>query len=114
MFTINKNYIHTKPSDVLEKFRIKAHLRSYLKDPISIDGTLLSEAALLLKKLPYNDYDPAESIVTEMVLEAYRSGHIKQRNLTDAGYKLIRHSKFRGHNQLFSMRTFSDQILRNC
>jgi len=108
MFNLN-----TKQNDVLEKFRIKAHLRSYIKDPIIIDESLLSEAILQLKKLPYEDKDPTESVAIELVLEAYRLGFFKYRDLTDAGYKLVSHSKYRGHHQLTNNRIFNDQTLRN-
>jgi len=109
MFNANK-----KQNDVLEKFRIKAHLRSYVKDPIVIDESLLSEAVQQLKKLPYEDKDPTQSVVADLVLEAYRLGYFKYRDLTETGYKLVRQSKFRGHHQLSNKRIFNDQIPRNC
>jgi len=109
MFNANK-----KQSDVLEKFRIKAHLRSYVKDPIVIDESLLTQAVQQLKKLPYDDKDPTESVAIELVLEAYRLGYFKYRNLTDTGYKLVRHSKYRGHHQLSNNRVSNDQTPRNC
>ncbi len=109
MFNPNK-----KENDVLEKFRIKAHLRSYVKDPIIIDESLLSEAVQKLKKLPHDDKDPTESIASELVLEAYRFGYFKYRDLTETGYELVRNSKYRGHHHLTNNRIFNDQTLRNC
>ena len=109
MFNLNKNQ-----NDVLEIFRIKAHLRRYVKDPIIIDESLLSEAVQKLKKLPYEDKDPTESIAIDLVMEAYRFGYFKYRDLTDAGYDLVSNSKYRGLHQLSNNRIFNDQTLRNC
>ncbi len=86
---------YKKQSDVLEKFRIHAHLRSYVKEPIIIDETLLQEAVAKLKKLPYEYKDPTDSVATELVLDAYRLGYFKYKDLTDTGYKLVRHGKHR-------------------
>jgi len=109
MFNANK-----KQNDVLEKFRIKAHLRSYVKDPIIIDESLLTEAVQQLKMLPNEDTDPTQAVAIELVLEAYRLGYFKHRDLTDTGYELVSHSKYRGHNQLSNNRIFNEQTLRNC
>lgn len=102
-----------KQNNILEKFRIKAHLRSFVKDPIIVQETLLSEAAQQLKKLPYEDRDPSGIVATELVLEAYRLGYFKYKDLTDTGCKLVSQSKFRGHHQLPDNRTFNAQIPRN-
>lgn len=88
MFNPNK-----KQNDVLEKFRIKAHLRSYVKDPNIIDEALLQDAAERLKKLPYKQNDPTDSVVTELVREAYSIGNIKDIDLTEDGCTLVRLSK---------------------
>mgnify|MGYP001815479882 FL=1 len=108
MFSPNR-----KQNDVLEKFRIKAHLRSYIKDPIVLDEELLSEAVQKLKKLPYIDKDPSDNVAREFVLNAYRLGHFKQKDLTEDGYELISHSKYRGHQQLANKRIFSPHMVRN-
>jgi len=105
---------YKKKSDILEKFRIKAHLRSYVKDPIIIDKTLLQEAISKLKKLPYECNDPTDSVAKELVLEAYRLGHFRYEDLTDAGCQLARQEKYRGHQQLKTQRIFHGQTSRNC
>jgi hypothetical protein len=104
---------YKKQNDVLEIFRIKAHLRSYVKDPIVIDETLLQEAVEKLKKLPYQKNDPTDSVARELVLEAYRSGYFKYDDLTDEGCKLVRLSKHRRHMQISSNRAPHTQLLRN-
>ena len=103
-----------RQNNILEKFRIKAHLRSYLKDPIIIDKTLMDEAISKLKKLPYESKDPADSIATELTLEAYRLGYFRYNNLTDAGREITRKSKYRGHQKLTMQRAFNSQNSRNC
>ncbi len=90
---------YKKQNDVLEKFRIKAHLRTYVKDPIVIDEILLLEAVEKLKKLPYEYKDPTDSIAIELVQNAYRSGFFDYENLTETGCKLVRLSKHRRHLQ---------------
>ena len=104
---------YKKQNDVLEKFRIKAHLRSYVKDPIVINETLLQEAVEKLKKLPYQKNDPTDSVARDLVLEAYRSGYFKYDDLTDDGCKLVRLSKYRRHPQLSANRASQTQLLRN-
>lgn len=84
-------------NDILEKFRIKAHLRSYVKDPVIIDETLLHDAVEKLKKLPYEHKDPSDSIAVELVQKAYRSGFFRYDDLTETGCKLVRLSKYRRH-----------------
>ncbi len=96
---------YKRQTDALEKFRIKAHLRSYVKDPIIIDETLLQEAVEKLKRLPYEYNDPTDSIAVELVQNAYRSGYLAYENLTDIGCKLIRLSKHRRHRQRLNERT---------
>ena len=68
---------YKKQSDVLEKFRIHAHLRSYVKDPIVINEKLLQESVAKLKKLPFEYKDPTDSVVRELVLDSYRLGYFK-------------------------------------
>lgn len=102
-------------NDVLEKFRIKAHLRSYVKDPIVVDNKLLREAITQLKKLPYEAKDPSDSIARELVLKAYRLGYFKYNDLTDDGCKLVRRKKYRRHQQQQTAhkKVHSDQLTRN-
>jgi len=90
---------YKKQNDVLEKFRIKAHLRSYVKDPIIIDETLLQDAVEKLKKLPYESKDPTDAVAVELVRDAYRSGFFGYEDLTEIGCKLVRLSKHRRHLQ---------------
>jgi hypothetical protein len=101
---------YKKQNDVLEQFRIKAHLRSYVKDPIVIDKALLQDAVEKLKKLPYEYKDPTDSVAIELVQEAYRSGFFGYDDLTDVGCKLIRLSKHRRHHQLSNERTHLGQL----
>ena len=88
---------YKKNSDILEKFRIKAHLRSYVKDPIIIDEKLLMAAVYKLKKLPYKDRDPTDSIAMELVVNAYCQGHFCYKDLTETGCHLVRYGKYQGH-----------------
>lgn len=104
---------YKQQNDVLEKFRIKAHLRSYVKDPIVINEKLLQDAVAKLKKLPYQRNDPTDSVAIELVLEAYRTGHFKYEDLTDEGCKLVRLSKHRRHPQVSNDRVHQAQLLRN-
>jgi len=101
---------YEKQNDVLEKFRIKAHLRSYVKDPIIIDKTLLQTAVGKLKKLPYKYNDPTDVIVTELVLQAYRSGFFSYQDLTEAGNALVRSSKHRRHHSQVNNRARLNQL----
>lgn len=84
-------------SNVLEIFRIKAHLRSYVKDPNNIDKDLLQNAVAELKKLPYEDKDPTDFIAKKLVLDSYHLGYIKYKDLTHPGYIMVQHEKFRRH-----------------
>jgi hypothetical protein len=104
---------NSKQNDILEKFRIKAHLRTYIKDPIMLDEELLNEAVQQLKKLPYIDKDPSGKIAVDLVLEAYRLGHFKHSDLTEEGYQLVSHRKYRGHQQMVNIRLLNAQIARN-
>jgi hypothetical protein len=104
---------YKKQNDILEKFRIKAHLRSYVRDPIVINEALLQDAVEKLKKLPYQGSDPTDLVAVELVLEAYRTGFYKYDDLTDDGCKLVRLSKHRRHHQLSNERVHQTQLLRN-
>jgi len=103
---------YKKQNDVLEKFRIKAHLRSYVKDPIVVDKTLLQDAVEKLKRLPYEHKDPTDSVAIELVRNAYRSGFFDYEDLTDIGCKLVRLSKHRRHQQLCNDRAHQGQLLK--
>jgi len=104
---------YKKQNNVLEEFRIKAHLRSYVKDPIILDKTLLNEAVEKLKKIPYEDKDPTDSVAVELLLDSYRMGFFKYNDLTDDGCKLVRYGKYRRHKQLTNDRAHQSHILRN-
>ena len=99
-------------NDTLEKFRIKAHLRSYVKDPIFIDNYLLQAAVIKLKKIPYDYSDPTDSVAMELVLDAYRLGYFNYDDLTDDGCDLVRHGKYRRH-PLNNDSSRQMQIMRN-
>ncbi len=88
---------HKKQNDVLEKFRIKAHLRSYVKDPIIIEESLMRDAVEKLKRLPYEHKDPSEAIAVELVKKAFCAGFFRYEDLTDSGCKLVRQNKYRRH-----------------
>jgi len=104
---------YNRQSDALEKFRIKAHLRSYVKDPITIDENLLQVAVIKLKKLPFDTKDPADSVAIELLQNGYRSGCFKYQDLTDNGRKLVEHSKYRRRHRFTNERTHHALILRN-
>lgn len=108
MFNPNK-----KQNNVLEKFRIKAHLRSYVKDPVVIDEALLQDAVERLKKLPYRQNDPTDSVVIKLVREAYRTGNIKDHDLTEDGCTLVRLSKHGRQHQTAKDRLHQAQPLRH-
>jgi len=103
---------YTKQNDVLEKFRIKAHLRSYVKDPVDIDETLLQDAVEKLKRLPYEHSDPTDSVVIELVQYAYRSGFFVYENLTETGCKLVRRSKYRRHLKRSAERIYPNPMYK--
>jgi len=102
-----------RQSDALEKFRIKAHLRSYMKDPITIDENLLQEAVTKLKKLPYDTNDPADAVAIELLQSGCRSGCFKYEDLTENGRKLVRHSKYRRRHRFTNERGNHALLLRN-
>ena len=104
---------YKQQSDVLEKFRVHAHLRSYVKEPIIVDEKLLQEAVTKLKKLPFEYKDPTDSIAVELVLDSYRLGYFKLDDLTNVGCNLVRQGKYRGHQQLTNNRVFQSRVTRS-
>ena len=84
-------------SNALEIFRIKAHLRSYVKEPENIDNNLLQSAVDKLKKLPYEHKDPTDLIAKQLVLDAYHLGYFKYEDLTQPGCLMVKHEKYRRH-----------------
>jgi len=107
MFNPNK-----KQNNVLEEFRIKAHMRSYIKDPIVIDTVLMRDAVEKLKKLPFETKDPTDKVAVELLMEAYRRGYFKKDDLTRDGYKVIKLCKHRRHHQ-FSSHSYMPFVLRH-
>ena len=91
---------YKKRNSALEEFRIKAHMRTYIKDPIEIDKGLLDDAIEKLKKLPFQYNDPSATVAIELLVEAYRKGYYKYEDLTTEGYRVIKLCKFRRHHQL--------------
>ena len=87
-------------SNVLEVFRIKAHLRSYAKDPNIIDQDLMLNAVEKLKKLPYENKDPTDIVAKELVIDAYHLSHFKYEDLTHPGYIMVQQERFRRHPPL--------------
>ena len=104
---------YKKQSDVLEKFRITAHLRSYVKDPIVVNETLMEEAVEKLKKLPYEDKDPSDQVAIELVIDSYRLGYFKYDDLTESGIELVRYGRYRRHNHQAAIRPHNSTVLRN-
>ncbi|HEB81563.1 MAG TPA: hypothetical protein ENJ11_01740 [Gammaproteobacteria bacterium] len=103
---------YKKQSNALETFRIKAHLRSYVKDPVIVDDDLMQEAVEKLKKLPYERRDPAGNIAIELLLDGYRRGHFHYEDLTEEGSRLVRDRKYRRHHGL-TERIQPAQMLKN-
>jgi hypothetical protein len=99
-------------TNALEIFRIKAHLRSYVKEPDSIDDNLLQNAVEKLKKLPYEDKDPTDIIAKQLVLDAYHQGCIKYEDLTHPGCHMVKHEKYR-RRQHTNNRAHQIYLLRN-
>ena len=99
-------------SNALEIFRIKAHLRSYIKEPDNLDDNLLQNAVDKLKKLPYEHKDPTDLIAKELVLEAYHLGYYKYEDLTHQGCLMVKHEKYRRHPHT-NKRTHQIYLLRN-
>ena len=104
---------YKKESNALEKFRITAHLRSYVKDPVVVNEALMDEAVEKLKKLPYEDKDPTDPVAIELVIDSYRLGYFKYDDLTEDGIELVRYGKYRRHNHQPVIRPNHDPVLRN-
>ncbi len=104
---------YKRQSDILEKFRIKAHLRSYIKDPIILNEALLQNAVEELKKMPYEYKDPTDAIAIELFLESYRAGFLKREDLTEDGCKLVRISKYRRHHAVKNENLHQKQLFKN-
>lgn len=106
-------YPYKNQNDALEEFRIKAHLRSYIKDPIIIEKNLMREAVGKLKRITYKDKDPANLVAVELLLDAYRMGFFRYNDLTDDGCELVRHGKYRRQLHPASENTQPFHSLRN-
>jgi hypothetical protein len=104
---------YRKQSDVLEKFRIKAHLRSYLKDPIILNEELLQDAVDELKKIPYDTKDPTDVVAIDLLLASYRAGYVRMEDLTDDGYKLVSIGKHRRHHKVKNESLHQKQLFKN-
>jgi len=103
---------YKKQSDILEKFRIKAHLRSYVKEPIKIDEALYQRAADELKKLPYDKTDPTDIVARRLVINAYNLGLYDYTDLTAIGCNLTIHEKYRG-KQIVNKRVRHSSMMKN-
>ncbi|MBE9559948.1 MAG: hypothetical protein IMF15_04125 [Proteobacteria bacterium] len=104
---------YRKQSDALEKFRITAHLRSYLKDPIILNDALLQDAVDELKKIPYDSKDPTDVIAIDFLLASYRAGYVRHEDLTEDGYKLVRAGKHRRHHAVKNENLHQKQLFKN-
>ena len=97
---------HKKEHDTLEKFRIKAHLRSYVKDPIVVDKRLLDTAVNKLKDLPYEEKDPSDRVAIQLVRESYILGYFTKDDLTESGVELVRFIKNQRQNRTTDSHSF--------
>lgn len=104
---------YKKQDNILEKFRITAHLRSYVKDPIVVNDQLMDEAAEKLRKLPYIDKDPTDPVAIELVIDSYRLGYFNYDDLTEDGIELVRYGKYRRHNHQPVIKSHNNPLLRN-
>lgn len=84
---------HIKQGYTLELFRLKAHLRSYVKDSIQLNEQLLARGAERLRAMPFKTNDPAADLVIDLVHKAYNCKQIKANDLTDAGKQLVGYKK---------------------
>ncbi len=100
-------------SNALEIFRIKAHLRSYVKEPDNMDNNLLHNAVEKLKKLPYDQKDPTDLIAKQLVLDAYHLGYIKYEDLTHPGCLMVKHEKYRRYPHT-NNKAHQLYLMRNC
>ena len=90
MFKPNNNN-----SDILERFRIKAHMRRYVKDPFEIDEQLMTEGVSQLRGMDFTHSDPSELVAADMTLKSYFSGLYRMDDLTDEGSVLVKQERFR-------------------
>ena len=90
MFKPNNNN-----SDILERFRIKAHMRRYVKDPFEIDEQLMVEGVSQLRGMDFTHSDPSELVAADMTLKSYFMGIYKLYELTDEGTVLVKQERFR-------------------
>lgn len=81
---------NTAQTDTLERFRIKAHLRSYLKDPFDIDEYLMHQAVGRLKTLPYVDSDPSAKVALELLYTGFIQGYYAEDALTEQGIRMVK------------------------
>ncbi len=91
---------YKKQNNELEEFRIKAHMRTFVKDPIEINSALLDDAVEKLKKLPFQYRDPTSAVAIELLVDAYRQGYLKYEDLTDEGLKVVKQCKYRRHHPI--------------
>ena len=108
MFKPNKNN-----SDILERFRIKAHMRRYVKDPFEIDEQLMVEGVAQLKGMEFSHSDPSELVAADMTLKSYFKGVYKLDDLTDEGSVLIKQERFRrkhGETGAFHLRVLRNRL----
>ena len=91
---------YKKQNNALEEFRIKAHMRAFVKDPIEVNTDLLNDAVEKLKKLPFQHKDPTDTVAIELLVDAYRQGHLKYEDLTDEGLRVVKRCKYRRHHPI--------------
>ena len=91
---------YKKQNNALEEFRIKAHMRTFVKDPIELNKDLLNDAVDKLKKLPFQYKDPTDTVAIELLVDTYRLGHLKYEHLTDEGLRIVKQCKYRRHHPI--------------
>ena len=101
---------NNKQSDILERFRIKAHMRRYVRDPFTIEEQLMADAATRLKGMEFRHSDPSELIAAEITLQSYNSGFYRLEELTEEGEILVKQERFR--RKLGNARALGLRILR--
>lgn len=90
MFTPNN-----RQSDILERFRIKAHMRRYVQDPFEVDENLMLEGIDAIKGLEIGDRDPAHLVAARITLKAFETGYYRREHLTEEGNQLVSEERFR-------------------
>ena len=103
---------YKKQNNVLEEFRLKAHMRSFVRDPFEIDKHLLEDAVAKLKKLPFQHKDPTSTVAIDLLVESYRRGYYKYEDLTIEGCKLVKLCKYR-RQSMFSNNMQVNLFLRH-